>query len=219
MKQASVLICTSVAASVCFSGVLQAAEAQPVSWADLAPAQVEYDNPFTELSMDNVDGLRRLLQLRSRNTGDDAKSSQEAATLQAELEKSGLDVDLLFVKREQIIQIRKAAATGVNEAVLGRQVRLPGYVLPLEVKDYKAVEFLLVPTVGACIHTPPPPANQLIHVHYPQGIEVKGLYQPVWIQGQLAKQQTVKTVRYVDGSAKIEVSYFMEPIRVDPYRE
>ena len=109
------------------------------------------------------------------------------------------------------------AATAVNEQLLGKLVRLPGYVLPLEVKDYKAVEFLLVPTVGACIHTPPPPANQLVHVRYPQGLEVKGMYQPVWIQGHLGQQQSVQSVRYVDGSARIEVSYFMQPIRIEPY--
>ena len=46
----------------------------------------------------------------------------------------------------------------------GRKVRLPGFVIPLERKGEQVIEFLLVPYFGACIHTPPPPANQIIHV-------------------------------------------------------
>ncbi len=38
-------------------------------------------------------------------------------------------------------------------------------MLPLEMSGPKAVEFLLVPTVEACAHTPPPPPpNQLVYV-------------------------------------------------------
>lgn len=48
-------------------------------------------------------------------------------------------------------------------SMAGRKVRLPGFVIPLERKGEEVVEFLLVPYFGACIHTPPPPANQIIH--------------------------------------------------------
>ena len=43
-------------------------------------------------------------------------------------------------------------------------VRLPGYVVPLEQTAQGMRELLLVPHFGACIHTPPPPANQVVHV-------------------------------------------------------
>jgi len=97
-------------------------------------------------------------------------------------------------------------------------VRIPGYVVPLEFADQKAVEFLLVPTAGACIHTPPPPANQLVHVRYPRGVEIKGLYDPVWVKGRIEVQRSVQGVRYVDGDASVETSYFMQPALVEPYR-
>ncbi len=42
----------------------------------------------------------------------------------------------------------------------GVLVKLPGYVVPLEEVRGGLKEFLLVPYFGACIHTPPPPANQ-----------------------------------------------------------
>jgi len=100
---------------------------------------------------------------------------------------------------------------------IGTSVRLPGYVLPLEFKDRKAVEFLLVPTVGACIHTPPPPANQVVHVVYPEGIEVNGLFTPVWITGSMVAQSSVQDVGYVDGQAPVSVSYSMQPQLVEGY--
>ncbi len=46
----------------------------------------------------------------------------------------------------------------------GSRIRLPGYVVPLEQAHGTVKEFLLVPYVGACIHSPPPPANQIVHV-------------------------------------------------------
>ena len=46
----------------------------------------------------------------------------------------------------------------------GKRVKIPAYVTPLEYNaDSSMKEFLLVPYLGACIHTPPPPANQVVH--------------------------------------------------------
>ena len=47
----------------------------------------------------------------------------------------------------------------VNTAIVGQQVRIPGFVVPLEDTKDGMKEFLLVPYFGACIHSPPPPAN------------------------------------------------------------
>jgi uncharacterized protein len=52
----------------------------------------------------------------------------------------------------------------LNLALNGQAVRLQGYVVPLEDPKGELKEFLLVPYFGACIHTPPPPANQIVHV-------------------------------------------------------
>ena len=51
---------------------------------------------------------------------------------------------------------------GIVEEYNGKQVKLPGFVVPLEYSDKGRVkEFLLVPYFGACIHYPPPPPNQI----------------------------------------------------------
>jgi hypothetical protein len=49
-------------------------------------------------------------------------------------------------------------------ALDGKQVQIAGYVVPLEGDTRGLTEILLVPYEGACIHTPPPPANQIVHV-------------------------------------------------------
>jgi hypothetical protein len=194
-----------------------ARDAREVSWAELAPGPVEYENPFDGLSGEQLDGLRGLVRLQSRVESGDTEASTDLAALQAELRSSGLDVDGLLAKRLQIMTLRLAAATNVNEALVGETVRIPGYVVPLEFADQKTVEFLLVPTAGACIHTPPPPANQLVHVRYPKGVKVKGLYDAVWVKGRIEAQRSVQGVRYVDGDASVESSYFMQPALVGPY--
>ena len=67
----------------------------------------------------------------------------------------------------------------------GVKIRLAGFVVPLEYKGDDIHEFLLVPYFGACIHVPPPPANQIIHVYVdklPKDFEA--MY-PFWVKGTL----------------------------------
>lgn len=74
----------------------------------------------------------------------------------------------------------------VNKALAGQAVRIPGFVVPLEDGKDGMREFLLVPYFGACIHSPPPPSNQIIHV-VPK-VPAKGLrsMDAVWVSGVLA---------------------------------
>ena len=68
----------------------------------------------------------------------------------------------------------------------GQLIRLPGYIVPLEVNEEgRTTEFLLVPYFGACIHVPPPPSNQIVHVKSEVGVKLEELYQPYWIEGAL----------------------------------
>lgn len=214
--QRSVLLSLALAALLAQPSLAQ--DAREVSWAELAPAPVDYENPFDGLGGEQLDDLRRLVRLQSRIESGDTEAAADAAALQAELESSGLDVDGLLAKRLEIMALRHAAATGVNESLVGETVRIPGYVVPLEFADQKAVEFLLVPTAGACIHTPPPPANQLLLVRYPKGVKFNGLYEPVWVNGRIEAQRSVQGVSYVDGDASVETTYFMQPALVELYR-
>lgn len=67
----------------------------------------------------------------------------------------------------------------------GQNVSIGGYVVPLDFDATTVKEFLLVPFVGACIHVPPPPANQIIYVKTDKGFEVGGQFDPVTVTGKI----------------------------------
>lgn len=81
-------------------------------------------------------------------------------------------------------------------ALDGAAVRLPGYVVPLEETAKGMRELLLVPHFGACIHTPPPPSNQIVHVRLQQPSKSLSTMDTVWISGrmQVARATTVHGV-------------------------
>lgn len=70
----------------------------------------------------------------------------------------------------------------VNKDLDGVNVKLPGFIVPLDVgKDGMVPEFFLVPYFGACIHVPPPPPNQIIYVKMAKGIALDSIYEAYWI--------------------------------------
>lgn len=91
-----------------------------------------------------------------------------------------------------------------------RLVRIPGYIVPFDFssKDtYK--EFLLVPYFGACIHTPPPPPNQIVYVTVKAGVKIKDIWAPVWLEGVLSTSRKENSL----GNA----AYSLEMTRLQPY--
>lgn len=199
-------------------GMSAAAERSAISWTELVGPQLIVEDPFAGLAPEQLDALRTILRFE---TSKDASSryitSHEAEKLRSQLSSEGLDVDWLFKQRELIIQQRQAQSAAVNPDVIGMEVRMPGYVLPLEFEGQKVTSFLLVPYAGACIHTPPPPVNQMVHVTYPDGIEVVGLFTPVWIEGKMNAEFSVQDVGLSDGGSRVEVGYKMSAEKVSLY--
>ena len=76
-------------------------------------------------------------------------------------------------------------ATKLNQTLNGAFVKLPGFIIPIEQSSRGVTEFMLVPYVGACIHTPPPPANQLVLVNSEKPWPNDDLWDPVWVYGTL----------------------------------
>ena len=102
-----------------------------------------------------------------------------------------------------------ADTANVVEELNDVQVKIAGYVLPLDFEETEVKEFLLVPYVGACIHVPPPPPNQIIYVTSEEGVEVGGMYEPMWITGTL---QTASL-----SSDLADVGYMMTLDETEPY--
>lgn len=81
-----------------------------------------------------------------------------------------------------------ANATKLNESLNGAYIRMPGFIIPLEVQAKGLTEFILVPYVGACIHTPPPPPNQLVFASTKTPWPSDQLWDPVWAVGTMKTQ-------------------------------
>ena len=76
------------------------------------------------------------------------------------------------------------ASSGVRTDWNGQTVRLPGFIVPLDHQGTGVVAFILVPFVGACVHVPPPPANQLVFVTTQTPYESSGLFESVHVTGR-----------------------------------
>lgn len=92
----------------------------------------------------------------------------------------------------------------------GRNGKIVGYIVPLSVSETNEIlEFFLVPYFGACIHVPPPPPNQLIHVKAATPIPMVNIWDPYWVEGSVH-------IRPIENSMA-KASYSMDPVRVVPY--
>lgn len=92
----------------------------------------------------------------------------------------------------------------------GQTVRLPGFTVPLEGDSRETTSFLLVPYYGACIHVPPPPANQTVYVLTEPGKGTKlGEFDVVWITGTMS-------VKRMDNDMA-EAGYTLYATDVAPY--
>lgn len=102
--------------------------------------------------------------------------------------------------------------SAVNKELDSQKVRLPGFMVPLGGDENKVTEFLLVPYFGACMHTPPPPTNQIVYVNYPKGVHPDMLYDPVWIEGPINVGE-VESELAVSGYSMnaTDVSLYKEP--------
>jgi hypothetical protein len=83
---------------------------------------------------------------------------------------------------------QKWDAAPIVTKYLNQRIRIPGYVVPLDASRDKRREFLLVPYFGACIHSPPPPANQIILVQPEPNSKVSRMpesMETIWVEGEL----------------------------------
>lgn len=91
-----------------------------------------------------------------------------------------------------------------------KNIQIPGFVVPLDIENGKVAAFLLVPYFGGCLHTPPPPANQIIEVQleHPQSLRTM---EAVWVSGQIenSKSQTELGI----------AGYRLNAVKIIPYKE
>jgi hypothetical protein len=107
---------------------------------------------------------------------------------------------------------KKLDEAPIVKSQLNKKVRIPGYAVPLDAERSDKREFLLVPYFGACIHTPPPPANQIVLVRPNPQSKIKKMPEAMdvlWVEGEL-KEGRVSTSQGVSG-------YLLEAMSIAPY--
>lgn len=205
----------------CLASQMVMAEAtiREITWEDMR-GTFEFEDPFTKLNYEQIYDLalvartRAMLEAKKDVSEDVLKESKES---EQNLVNQNVDIDGLLKKRKEITELRKKRASMPVEELNGKDIKLAGFVLPLEFDGKLVKEFLLVPWVGACIHTPPPPPNQIVHVISEKAFETKGTYEAVTITGSMQLENKQSELFLVDGTATIYMSYSMTEAKVEKY--
>lgn len=111
---------------------------------------------------------------------------------------------------ETAMASQQPTSSGVKTDWNGQIVRLSGFIIPLDFKGTGVTAFMLVPYVGACIHVPPPPANQLVLVTTEKPFEGSGLFAAVTVTGMFGTAST--------STQLAEIGYALSADSVAPYR-
>lgn len=105
---------------------------------------------------------------------------------------------------------QQPVSSGVRTEWNGQIVRLPGFVVPIDMKGDGVTAFILVPYAGACVHVPPPPANQLVFVTTSTPYKSGGLYEPVNVTGMFG----VSSI----STQLADIGYALSADLIEPYR-
>jgi hypothetical protein len=100
-------------------------------------------------------------------------------------------------------------AKGELKKILGKEITMKGFMMPLDYDAKALVEFLFMPYVPACMHVPPPPANQLVLVKMKKGTTVQPSFYPVQITGVIT----------LDANKDLESSYKIEGIKLKELKQ
>ncbi|MBM09121.1 MAG: hypothetical protein CMF69_06025 [Magnetovibrio sp.] len=194
-----------------------------IDWDNLLPDVAPLDNPFMTLTSEQLMDLEIFVGVTDLQSGGNSSDVDETREIRIELrqkmERQGLDVDQL-VAAYLSLEGELARRNQLTNAELDNKiVRIPGYALPLEHNDKGVKELLLVPYVGACIHVPPPPANQTVYVSLKDAHTIKSIYEPVWVTGRMKVESMNKSLSFVDGSADVDTAYTLDGVKIESYEE
>ncbi len=196
---------------------------QKIDWSNLVPNLPPLKDPLGGLTQDQrfdieTIGWARTLKGEDLELVQNQQGIEDAKTYEAQFRKAGINVDDLLIKYEQWKKEIEARQKIVNSNLDGKEIRMAGYLLPLDFSEDGETDFLLVPYVGACIHVPPPPVNQIVFVRLSSKFKVTDLYTAVWITGIMKTKTSSKVLNFVDGSADISIGYHLDGTTVIPYQ-
>ena len=207
------------------AGAFAATPVKEVVWDNLVPQfATKLKDPlagqelFRRLEVETIIWANTLSE-EERASDEHKLMVEDAQHFLKEMRAEGIDVDKLladFKDWQAKVEVRNKQVVAELD---GAQIRLAGYLLPLQYTEKGETEFLLVPYVGACIHAPVPPPNQIVFVELESPYKPEELYAPVWITGTMRTKISTKALSYVDGTADIPVGYTLEATRIETYEE
>ncbi|QQX79142.1 DUF3299 domain-containing protein [Shewanella sp. KX20019] len=190
------------------------AETETLDWQVLAPAINEQQVALPPVTESQKHLLATVIQYQSRRSNTASTTAQAA---RESLTEQGVDVDAAIDARARYMSQAQRKAENLNTDLDGRSVSMSGFVVPTKFNGVKATEFLLLPYAGACIHMPPPAANQIIKLSYPAGFEVESVQFPVTVRGVIKADKKTELVQLVDGKMNITMGYAMEATVIEKY--
>jgi hypothetical protein len=186
------------------------------------PAAQTYDDPFLDLSYDQLNGLREVAQARLALADDGLPEDtrmriiERTAVTEASLAEDGIDVDWLLEQRWIVAERRERALTAGNPEVDGDIVRLSGFAIPAAPDPDGTPVAYLVPERGMCSHTPPPNPNQMVRVRLTGDWQPKMMHEPVHLTGALSISPSDQTMIVVDGPVPMRATFLMEASNAEP---
>lgn len=191
-----------------------------ITWTNLN-LQVSLSDPLRGLSPTQSRDFRSVGRLRAMEIRVPEQISPgirvRAEKARERLAAEGIDADALFDAHLAYQNERLDRKTRVNPDLDGQSVRISGYALPLRHRGKAVTEFLLVPWIGACIHTPPPPPNQIVLVTLEKPRRFYSRFSAVTVEGLLTLGQRAPNLFLTDGSADIPVSYSVAAAEVSRF--
>ena len=192
-----------------------------LQWEDLIPEAPMPENPIRRLSADQWTEFEEVFWVRTLNP--EARQHvipeilENADIFERKLRGEGVEIDTLIADYAAWKTAVETRGSVLVDGLDGKPIRMPGYLLPLNFSPDGQNDFLLVPYLGACIHVPPPPPNQIVFVQTAEPFVVRELYTPVWVTGQMSTKSSTKALFFVDGTADIDVGYALLADDVQPY--
>lgn len=192
-----------------------AQKATYIEWSDLKLENNEEPVILPDLSQEQLIQIQEVFTLTHSDT---KESKARIEVISKTLQKEGVNAEEVLKLRDQYIAQKKREAELTTTQYDGQNVRMSGFIVPLNTSQEMVVnEFLLVPTAGACIHMPPPPANQVIRVSYPKGFAMRTIQYPVWIEGTIKSGLQSENLFIIDGRRDVTMGYSLEAVNVVDY--
>ena len=191
--------------------------AETVPWDALPdPVAQEFDDPFLDLTGNELYDLATVVRLRDRleqpGLAEDARGriTERLVDTEARLADGGIDTEELLEQRWHVADKRRRAARAVNPAFDGAEAALKGFLIPA-LRGEDGVQYAyLVPELGQCSHTPPPPPNNLVRLRLEDLEMPASLYTPVEVTGTLRAEGSDDTIFVLDGTVRMESAWTLE---------